>query len=330
MASSTPPVDISDNGTLAYIPGGVVGSSRKAVWVDRQGKAQPLPLPPRSYLHPRLSPDGRQLAIEVEGVNHDVFTYDLERGTLTKLTFDGSSHWPLWTPDGRRLTYRTGMPAPFTMWWMPADRSGSPERLTTIGEQQSAGSWSPDGRAVAFTQVSPETKGDIYVLELNGERKPRPFAQSKFDEGSPRFSPDGRWIAYCSNESGRSEVYVQAYPGPGAKVQISTEGGDDPVWRRNGGELYYRSGDKIMVVSVSTGSSFRADRPKTLWEGRYNQGLNSMCGPPGPGASNYDVTADGQRFLMIQEGDQDVPATQINVVLNWSEELNRLTQSKRN
>jgi len=322
-------VDISDNGTLVYVPGGLVGSSRKAVWVDRQGKAQPLPLPPRAYLHPRLSPDGQQVAIEVEGPNHDVFTYDLERGTLTKVTFDGSSHAPFWTPDGKRLTYRSGMPAPFTMWAMPADRSSGPERLTTIGEQQSAASWSADGQAVAFTQVNPETKGDIYVLRMDSERKPRPFAQSKFDEGAPRFSPDGHWIAYSSNESGRTEVYVQAYPGPGAKILISTEGGSDPTWRRQGGELYYRNGNKMMAVAVSAGGAFRAGAPKLLWEGRYNQGLNSMCGPPGPGASNYDVTGDGQRFLMIQEGEQDVAPNRIHVVLNWAEELKRLMAENR-
>nr|MDQ2970043.1 hypothetical protein [Acidobacteriota bacterium] len=320
---------ISENGSLAYVPGGEVAGARKAVWVDRQGKEQPLPLPLRSYLHPRISPDGLQLAIEVEGPNHDVFTYDLTRGTLTKVTFDGSSHWPLWTPDGRRLTFRIGMPAPFTMWAMPADRSGPKERLTTIGAQQSAGSWSPDGRVVAFTQVSPETAGDIYVVAMDGERKPRAFAQTKFNEGSPRFSPDGRWIAYSSNESGRNEIYVQEYPGPGAKIQISTEGGTDPVWKPNGGELYYRKGEKMMVVAVATSPAFSAGKPGVLWEGRYNEGQNSMCGPPGAGSSNYDVTSDGQRFLMVKEGEQDGPPTEIRVVLNWFEEVKRIVESKK-
>jgi dipeptidyl aminopeptidase/acylaminoacyl peptidase len=320
---------VSANGSLAYAPGGLVGGGRRLVWANRQGKVQPVALPPRAYLHPRISPDARQIAIEVEGPNHNVYLYDLNRGTFTKMTFDGSSHSPLWTPDGKRLTYRVGMPGPFKMWAMPADRSGAAEQLTTIGQQQSAASWSPDGRTVAFTQVSAETAGDIYTLDMSSDRKPRVFAQSKFDEGSPRFSPDGRWIAYCSNESGRKEIYVQAYPGPGPKIQVSVDGGSDPVWKRNGGELYYRNGDKMMAVTVVTGSTFTASKPKLLWEAHYNQGLNSMCGAPGPTSSNYDVTADGQRFLMIQEGDEDAPATEIRVVLNWSEELKRLTGAKK-
>ncbi len=320
---------VSANGSLAYAPGGPVGGGRKVVWVDRQGKVEPLPLPPRAYLHPRISPDARQIAIETEGPNHNVYLYDLERGTLTKMTFDGSSHWPVWTPDGKRLTYRVGMPGPFKMWWAPADRSGAAEQLTTVGEQQSAASWSPDGRVLAFTQVSAETGGDVYTLEVNGERQPRPFSQSKFDEASPRFSPDGRWIAYCSNESGQNEIYVQAYPGPGPKILISTEGGSDPTWKRTGGELYYRSGDKMMAVTVGTGPAFTAGKPRLLWERHYNQGTNSMCGAPGPSSSNYDVTSDGQRFLMIQEGDQDAPATEIRVVVNWVEELKRLLAERR-
>jgi serine/threonine-protein kinase len=320
---------ISANGSLAYAPGGSLGVGRRVVWVNRAGKVQPLSLPPRAYLHPRISPDARRLAIEVEGLNHDVYLYDIDRGTLTKMTFDGSSHSPLWTPDGQRLTYRSGMPQPFTMWSMPADRSGPAERLTSVGSQQSAASWSPDGRTVAYTQVSADTGGDIYVLEMGGERKPRVFAQSKFDEGSPKFSPDGRWIAYCSNESGQNEIYVQAYPGPGPKIQVSVEGGSDPVWKRQGGELYYRNGDKMMAVTVVAGSTLTAGKPKLLWEAHYNQGMNSMCGAPGPTSSNYDVTADGQRFLMIQEGDRDAPATEIRVVLNWSEELRRLTAAKK-
>jgi Tol biopolymer transport system component len=281
-------------------------------------------LPPRAYLHPRISPNAQQIAIEVEGPNHNIYLYDINRGTFTKMSFDGSTHWPLWTPDGKRLTYRVGMPGPFKMWWMPADRSGAPEQLTTVGEQQSAASWSPDGRVLAFTQVSPQTGGDVYVLEMGGERKPRPFMQSKFDEGSPRFSPDGRWIAYCSYESGRNEIYVQSYPGPGPKIQISTEGGCDPTWKRTGGELYYRNADQMMAVPVTTGPAFTAGKPKLLWERHYNQGTNSMCGAPGPSSSNYDVTADGQRFLMIQEGEQDAPATEIRVVVNWAEELKRI------
>jgi Tol biopolymer transport system component len=258
---------------------------------------------------------------------HDFWSYDLARGIMTKMTTDGTSHWPVWTPDGGRISYRRWTDGAFSMWWSPSDRSAPPERLTDIGRGQSPASWSPDGRVVAFTQVSAETGPDVYVLDLANERKPRPFAQTRFAEGSPKFSPDGRWIAYTSNESGRNEIYVQAFPGPGAKLQVSVEGGTDAVWRQNGGELYYREGDKMMVAQVNTKGSFQASKPIQLWTGRYAHGLGSQCGPPGTTSSNYDVSADGRRFLMIQT-DEIAPA-QINVVLNWTEDLKRIIQTKR-
>jgi serine/threonine protein kinase len=321
---------LSANGSLAYAPGVAVGAGRVPVWVDRQGKAQPLPLPRRAWLHPRVSPDGRQLAIEIEGPHHDFYTYDLARGVLSKFTSDGHSHWPVWTPDGKHVTFRRSLQGgDFSIWWMPADRSSPEERLTLIGNRQSAASWSPDSHVVAFTQVDAETGADIYVLDMNSERKPRPFVQTKFNEGSPRFSPDGRWIAYCSNESGHNEVYVQAYPGPGAKIQISTDGGTDPVWAQNGTELFYRSGDKMMVVAVTLRPSFDAGKPRMLWEGPYGHGLSSLCGAPGPSSSNYDVTPDGQRFLMIREGEQEIMPTEIRVVLNWVEEVKRLASERK-
>jgi dipeptidyl aminopeptidase/acylaminoacyl peptidase len=246
---------------------------------------------------------------------------------MTKETTDGISHWPVWTPDSTRVSYRRWTNNTFSMWWGPADRSVPPERLTDIGQAQSPASWSPDGRMVAFTQVNPETGADVYVLDMTGDRNPRPFAQTRFAEGSPKFSPDGRYIAYTSNESGRNEIYVQAYPGPGAKTQVSVNGGTDAVWRLKRGELYYREGDKMMTVQVSTSGSFQASKPKLLWTGRYAHGLGSQCGPPGATSSNYDVTTNGQRFLMIKS-DEIAPA-QINVVLNWTEELKATIQPKR-
>ena len=136
-----------------------------------------------------------------------------------------------------------------------------------------------------------------------------------------KFSPDGRWVAYASDESGKSEVYVQAFPGPGPKIQISNAGGNDPVWRRSGGELFYRSDSKMMVVSVTTFPQFKASAPTQLWTGDYSQGTASSCGMPGVSSSNYDVTSDGQRFLMVRDDDTSVYATKIVVVLNWVEHV---------
>jgi len=319
---------LSDDGTLAYVPGSAVGAGRVPVWVDRQGREETLALPPRAYLHPRMSPDGRQLAIEIEGTSHNSFIYDLARGVLSKFSTDGTSHWPLWTPDGKRLTFRVWRSkVGFTMWSAPADRSAA-EELLVDGTRQSAASWSPDGRVVAFTQMDPETGADLWVLEVGGGRKPVPFLRTKFNEGSPRFSPDGRWIAFSSNESGRNEVYVQAYPGPGSRTQVSSEGGFDPVWTRSGREVFYRSGNKMMAVAATSGAAFSAGRPQMLWERFYAHGLSSVCGAPGPSSSNYDVTPDGQRFLMIKENEQDGRYTRIHVVLNWAEELKRLMREK--
>jgi serine/threonine-protein kinase len=290
------------------------------VWVDRSGKAEPLPLPPASYLYPRLSPDGRQLAVEIEGPNHDFYLYDFERAVMTKMTTDGESHDPVWTPDGKRLAFRSWQFGGMTMWWMPSDRSAGPERLT-MGTRHSPVAFSPDGRFLAFDDKNPETSDDARVLALEN-RTLRPVADTQFGEGSAKFSPDGRWIAYSSSESGRPEIYVQAFPGPGPKVQISNGGGIDPVWRRSGGELFYRNVNRMMAVSIVTAPTLRASAPRVLWEGPYSRGLGSSCGMPGVASSNYDVTADGQRFLMVRD-DDDVSSTRIVVVLNWVEELKR-------
>ena len=145
-------------------------------------------------------------------------------------------------------------------------------------------------------------------------------------EGSAKFSPDGKWVAYCSTESGRAEVFVQSWPGPGPKIQISSEGGTDPIWRRDGKELFYRNGDRMMAVTMEMGPPLRAGKPVQLWEGPYSHGMSSSCGPPGPTSANYDVTTDGRRFLMIKDNDRDVKSTKVVVILNWAQELRAASQ----
>jgi Tol biopolymer transport system component len=319
---------LSTNGDLIYAPGAVEGGERVPLWVDRNGVAKRLPLPMRSYVHPRLSPADDRLVIEVEGPRHDVFTYEFARGVFTRLSLDGNSHLPIFTPDGNRVAFRSERNGRMTLWWAPVDRGGEGESLTSESTGQSPESWSPDGRTLAYTMGNKETGADIFVLNLDGDRKPRPLVQTKFTEGSPKFSPDGKWVAYCSNESGRAEVYVTPYPGPGARIQVSTEGGTDPVWKRKSGEMFYRSGDKMMVVSVSTQPKLTLSRPRPLWEGHYLHGVSSSCGGAGVTSSNYDVTSDGEHFVMVDDKTQDEVARQINVVLGWSEELKRAGQVK--
>jgi eukaryotic-like serine/threonine-protein kinase len=320
---------ISANGDLAYAAGPVAAAGRLPVWVDRQGAAKALPLPPRAYLHPRFSPDDRQVVMEIESPTHDSYSYDTSRETLTRCSFDGRTHWPIWTAGGERIAFRSGRTALMSIWSTPADRSGEDERLTPVdGYMQTPESVSPDGRAMLFTQRSAETGADIFVLPLTGDRRARPLLQSKFDEGAPKFSPDGNWVAYCSNESGKPEVYVTPYPGPGPKVLVSTDGGSDPVWRRKGGELYFRRGTQMMVVQVTTQPKLTLSKPRVLWDGAYMHGTSSSCGGPGVTSSNYDVSADGERFVMIEERTQDVVSRQVNVVVGWAEELKRAAQAR--
>jgi serine/threonine-protein kinase len=313
---------ISSAGHLVYAAGPEERGTRLFAWVDKDGHKSTLPLKPSSYLHPRLSPDGRQLAYEVEGASHDIFTYDFARGTTTRMSLDGASHWPLWTPDGQRLTFRSWKTGTMTMWWMPADKGAAPQRLTNIGSMQSPESWSPDGKMLAFTQMDdPQSGSDIYVLPLDGVSKPQVFWRTKFSEGSPKFAPNGKWLAYSSNESSQPEVYLTEYPGPGKKITISTNGGTDPLWRHDGRQLYYRLGDLMMVVDISYGRSLEVSKPRVLWRGNYLAGAGSSCGMAGPTSSNYDVTPDGERFLMIEDASPAAECERLRVVSNWSLEL---------
>ena len=320
--------DVTTRGDLVYVPGVSEGGQRALVWVDRAGKAVAVPLPPKSYLHPQLSPDAKQLAVEVEGPNHDLYMYDFDRRVLSKISTNGLSHFPLWSPDGRRIAFRAGPMPAFRLWHMPSDRSRPAEQLPARGLGQSASSWAPDGSVLVYDEMSPAASAinvDVMVMDLQ-QPGAKSVVQTRFIEGSAKFSPDGKWLAYCSNETGRPEVHVQAYPGPGAKIQLSQDGGTDPVWRRAGGELYYRNGDQMMVVDVSTNAGFRASKPRILWEGHYSHGMSSSCGFPGATSANYDVTADGQKFLMVKDNHQDVSSRQLVTVLGWKHELLAIEQ----
>jgi serine/threonine protein kinase/Tol biopolymer transport system component len=312
---------ISGTGSLIYVPGGVQSAKSRLVWVSRNGTEQPLAAPMHEYFVPRLSPDGRRVAVAIWGQETQIWQYDLSRDTLTRSTFEGSANFnPAWTADGRRITFDSNKEGPLNIFWQLADGSGGTERLTTSQYIQAPQSWSSDGRLLTFTEVNPTTGLDIWVLRISDPspgsrqvRKAEPFLQTPFNEGAARFSPDGRWLAYVSDESGGFEIYVRPYPGPGGKWQISTEGGTEPVWNPNGRELFYRSGDKIMAVDITTQPSFAAGKPRMLFEGRYEQA-------PFP-IADYDISADGQSFLMLKPSEQEAAPTQINVVLNWFEEL---------
>ena len=223
--------------------------------------------------------------------------------------------------DGKRIAFRTIRGAGSEIVWRPADGSGSEETLASgVSLIQVPTSWSPDGRFLAYWSVGLDTGRDIWILPLQGERKPRSFLQTKFDELQPKFSPDGRWIAYTSNESGQFEVYVQPFPGPGGKWQVSTDGGSNPVWERNGRELFYLSSKKIMSVNVATQRSFHASMPRSVADIPPTL-LTALA------TSFYDVSLDGQRFLFIKPDTENGPPQEVRVVQNWTEELKQLAST---
>ena len=301
----------SDHGTLIYVPEQTT-TEHELVWVDRQGTESLITKERGNYSSPRISPDGKRVAVTLFGGNErSVWIYNLEGDSFRRLTFEGSHGGPTWSPDGRWIVYGSGNLG--VLYKHLADGSGLPQKLTEeISRARITDSWSPDGRILSYSQRGSEGD-DIWMLPMDGDGKPQFFTRGAF----PKFSPDGQWVAYVRLERGQLQVYVSPYSEPGVQWLVSgQEGGAEPVWSPDGTELFYRSGDQMMVVSVQTDPTFNAARPRVLFEGSYLSTAISL------GFQYYDISPDGQRFLMIK--DAGAGHTQINVVLNWFEELKRL------
>ena len=326
---ATPYFAAGRNGVLAYASGGVAEPQTiTPVWVDRSGREEKLPLPAGVYGNPRLSPDGRMLALyRDEGARESVWIYDFARGILSTLVPEpGRSFDPTWTPDGRRIAFclfEAGMPR---IRWKPVDGSGALELLTPGSgvAPEFPTSFSPDGRLLAYAGV-PDRLGnsDLWLLSLEGKRERRAWLETPFKEFGPFFSPDGRWIAYTSAESGRNEVYVRPFPGPGGRVKISSDGGAEPAWSADRKELFYRSGDKLMAVRIETTPAFTAEAARVLLTGRYQRGGDEA------NPREYDVSPDGTRFLFLKpDGTKELPITQLQVIANWPALLARAPSDK--
>ncbi len=315
---------VSENGTLIYAPSDVeTAKNRTLVWVDpRRGEEKPLGLPAAEYDSLRLSPDGQWLAVQIGTVasNCEVHICEMARLVMAKLTFNPS--WdvrPRWAPISSRITYGSSRDdAPPNVFWVLPDGSDEEQLLEADPKSfQLPSSWSSDERHLAFMKAGETTQFDIWVLSMEDGRQARPFVNEPHNEKKPAFHPSGIWLAYVSDETGRFEVYVRRFPSGREKTLVSTDGGNDPMWDPSGQTLYYRIGEKMMTVAIETEPSFSAAQPKELFEGRYER--NEW-------GTSYDViaTPNGLRFLMIKAGQEGSMVTQLNVVLNWSNELDRL------
>jgi Tol biopolymer transport system component len=307
---------VSDNGGLVYDPN-TLTDSQQLTWVDRAGKPLGTVGPPGEYEYPRLAPDGKRVVVgrlDPQTRTRDIYVIDLARGAGSRLTFDpGEDRLPVWSPDGSRIAWSANREGAFQIYQKLADGVGPEELLRKEDVFISPSSWPADGRFLLYNRADPKTSQDLWVLPLAGDRQPSPFLHTPYRETSGRFSPDGRWIAYTSDDQGRPEVFIKAFPDLGGKWQVSSGGGAQPWWRSDGRELYYLSADgKLMAVEVKPGGSFEAGAPRALFE----------LAPVRSGASSYGVTAAGDRFLFVTAR-EEAASLQFTVVTNWTAEAKK-------
>ena len=315
------------DGVAIYVAGQDGPDESPFQWIDRTGNVTFLRVTPTAWGNPHFSPDGRRLAIDIRTGQTDVFVYEWARDTLTRVTFDAAEDMkPIWTPDGRRLAFRSSRDGNFNLYWQRADGSGDVQRLTESQNLQTPTSWHPSGKVLAFYETRQTTGQDLMVLPLEGDEtsgwkpgKPTVFLSTPFNEIEPIFSPDGRWIAYQSQESGRFEVYVRPFPGPGGRWQVSTDGGINPVWSRTRPEIFYANSDnRLMVTSYrAEGDVFATDKPQVWVDRRFILR---------PGFISFALHPDGQRFALAAapENDSALRQDKLMFIFNFFDELRRL------
>jgi Tol biopolymer transport system component len=307
--------DLSNNGTLVYVNGGKQAVENSLVLAEHDAKVQPLPVKPNLYESPRFSPDGKLLALTVRLPDPDIWIYDFDRGGLRRMTFaPGEDELAIWSPDGKRVAYASnGRQQAFMI---AVDGSGQEQPLMKNETHFHLQSWSPDGKLIAFERLGASGQYEIWMLPLEGDRKPYSYLASQFRLNQPAFSNDGHWLAYTSNESGRGEVYVQRFPGPGEKVQVSTDGGSNPVWSHDGKQLVYENSGTLWATEISL-TPFRVGKSRVLYQGDI---WNDAAGP------NYTLAPGGHRIVVV-ERIKDPDGGNVKVVLNWNQELQNLLGS---
>jgi serine/threonine-protein kinase len=300
---------LSPSGDLVYVRGG--GKSRIGL-VDQQGRTRPLIDVDRGYNYPMLSPDGQTVAVTIgTAAGSDVWLYDLRAKTFDRVTSEGTNDRAEWTPDGKRLIYTSNRAGVFSLWWQAADGSDQPEMIYGSDEIIREAAVVPDGRGVVFRHDTGKEARNISFFSF-ADKKVTPIVSGVADELMPRVSPDSRWLAYVSDESGLQELYVRAFPGPGGRTAVSTGGGTEPIWSRDGKWLYYRAGTKMMAAAVTLSPAFAVTERKVLFDGPH---------AAHPYHQNFDVTPDGKSFVMLEPGAVD--SRQLVVTLNWMSEVRK-------
>ncbi len=316
--------DLARDGTLAYAEADPKASMLELVWVRRDGTVEPLPLPAREYRGPRVSPDGKLIAVAIgpgRGAASDVYIHDLARGTTARLTFDGASASPVWAPDGARVAFGSRTAAGDNLAWKAADGGEAARTLASFPDSIARAPlcFTPDGKSLVYQQDSgPGRSVDLIALSAP-DGQSRPIVQTAAIEMGGDISPDGRWLAYNSDESGSAEVYVQAFPGPGGRWQITDGGGTIPHWSPDGSELFYVNQQRMMAVKVLTRPTFSVGAPRELFSTRFPTTSDTFA--------NYDVAPDG-RFIMVRTSGETTTAQHVNVVLSGLEDLPRAAVPK--
>jgi serine/threonine-protein kinase len=312
----------AQNGLLAYIAGAPRSRQSRLVWRYRDGRSEPLPAPVDGYTNPRISPDRTRIVVQIEGATtYDVWTVNIDQGTVTRLTFEGDNRFPVWSRDGRRIAFASVRDnALMSAYVKAADGSGQAEMIYSPDSHENAGQvvpsdWTPDGRSLILEFTNENATNVLAFSEHDGEA--RIVLETPAAESAPTISPDGRWMAYASDEAGIFQIFVRAYPGPGGKWQISTEGGAGPRWSPDGTELFYRVQGELYAVTVEgDAGTFTSGRPELLFDDLNTAAL----------ASDYDVF-DSNRFLVVENAGDDTAPPGVTVVVNWLDDLKRRVQN---